>query len=72
MIDQTRIEVFNSKLTKRSTEWALKYLTYQSISQCESTKDDQVVYLNLDGRELFNTDLSTLNKLVNLRRVSIR
>ena len=56
-IDQkTQIQLYNSKFTKHTTEWGLKYVQNRNIKEAILGINEKVFSLNLDSREVYNMD----------------
>jgi Leucine-rich repeat (LRR) protein len=69
---KTRIELFNRKFTKQATEWGVKYAHSKSVNFADITTNGEIYKLELDGRDVFNLDLTILESFKNLRSLSIK
>ena len=63
--------MFNSKLTKNCTEWAIKYVQNRDISSV-NIENAKIYTLNLDNRNIFNIDPYLFESFSNLRSISLK
>lgn len=54
---KTRIEIYNSVFTKNTTAWGIKYAHSRNLEYANTALNSQVYVLNLDGRNIFNSDI---------------
>lgn len=70
--NKTRIEMFNSKFTKNTGDWGIKFAHSKKIKYANEVDKQSIYVLNLDNRNIYEVDPTVLEGFTNLRSLSIK